>query len=60
MAQLEESNNELDHVLIPYVLEPKWVELHIALRLASLVPRLLARYGESGTVPYISLWSAPA
>ncbi len=37
------------------------MELHIALRLASLVPRLLARYGESGTVPYIiSLWSAPA
>ncbi len=24
MAQLEESNNELDHVLIPYVLEHKW------------------------------------
>ncbi len=26
----------------------------------SLVPRLLARNGESGKVPYITLWSAPA
>ncbi len=26
----------------------------------SVVPRLLALYGKSGKVPYISLWSSPA